>query len=252
VLELCRQLGEDGAQYAALEYHDQATPRLSQDQRFAIANMAVEAGAKFGIFVPDEITDAYLEQRGNSKLRADQTATTPDVGARYERELEFDLGKLTPRVAKPWSPANVVPLAALEESPITVAFVGSCSSGRLEDLRETAEELAGKTIHPDVRFIVIPASIEIFKAALRAGYVETITDAGAVFNQSSCGPCGGIDKGVLGAEDICVSTSNRNFRGRMGHWESQTFLASARTVARAAVHGRIGPGLYRPLEDGNA
>jgi 3-isopropylmalate/(R)-2-methylmalate dehydratase large subunit len=250
VLELCRQLGESGAQYASLEYHDHATPKLSQDQRFAIANMAIEAGAKFGIFVPDEVTDAYLEKRGDSHAGADHI--TPDAGAQYQLEMEFDLGTLTPRVAKPWSPANVVPLSSLEERPITVAFVGSCSSGRLEDLRETAEELAGKTIHPDVRFIVIPASIEIFKAALRAGYVETITEAGAVFNQSSCGPCGGIDKGVLGAEDVCVSTSNRNFRGRMGHWESQTFLASARTVARAAVHGSIGSSLYSALEDGNA
>jgi 3-isopropylmalate/(R)-2-methylmalate dehydratase large subunit len=138
----------------------------------------------------------------------------------------------------------VVALEEVEELPLTVAFLGSCSSARLSDLRDAAEEVKGRQIHPEVRFVVIPASMEVFKSALRAGYVETLTDAGAVFNQSSCGPCGGIDKGVLGAADLCISTSNRNFRGRMGHWESRTYLASARTVARAALRGRIAPDLY--------
>jgi 3-isopropylmalate/(R)-2-methylmalate dehydratase large subunit len=114
----------------------------------------------------------------------------------------------------------------------------------LPDIRVAAEELSGRHVHPDVRFVVIPASIEVYKRALRAGYVETLVEAGALLNHSSCGPCGGIDKGILGRADVCISTSNRNFRGRMGHWESQTYLASARTVARAARRGAIAGDLY--------
>jgi 3-isopropylmalate/(R)-2-methylmalate dehydratase large subunit len=242
VLELLGRLGEGGAQYRSLEFHDCCEPKLPQDDRFAIANMAVEMGAKFGCFVPDEVTAAYVHERDGS---ADPAAwPLPDPDASYERTLELDLGSLTPRIAKPWSPANVIALEQVDEIPLSVAFLGSCSSARLSDLRDAAEEVRGRKVHPDVRFVVIPASMQIFKSALRAGYVETLTEAGAVFNQSSCGPCGGIDKGVLGASDLCISTSNRNFRGRMGHWESRTYLASARTVARAALRGRIAPDLY--------
>lgn len=242
VLELLRLLGESGAQYRSLEFHDAAEPRLSQDDRFAISNMAVELGAKFGVFAPDEVTVAYCQQRDG---RPPQNLVLPDPDAVYERTLDVDLSALSPRIAKPWSPGNVVPVEEVNETSISVAFLGSCSSGRLSDIADAAGEVAGKKVHPNVRFVVIPASVEVFKQALRAGYVETLTEAGAVFNHSSCGPCGGIDKGVLGAHDVCISTSNRNFRGRMGHWESQTYLASARTVARAALSGQIGPKLYQ-------
>lgn len=168
----------------------------------------------------------------------------PDDDARYERVVDIDLSTLDARVAKPWSPANVVPLRELEPVPITSAFLGSCASGRLSDIEAAAAEVAGRKIHPEVRFVVIPASVEVFKQALRAGHVETLTEAGAIFNHSSCGACGGIDKGVLGATDVCVSSSNRNFRGRMGHWDSRTYLASPRTVARAALRGALAPDLY--------
>ncbi|MBF6649546.1 aconitase/3-isopropylmalate dehydratase large subunit family protein [Methylobacter sp. BlB1] len=241
ILELLRLLGEDGAQYRCLEFHDHAQPKLSQDDRFAIANMAVEIGAKFGVFVPDEITLAYCHARDK---QTPGNLVLPDADADYEYTLELDLSALSPRIAKPWSPANVVALSELDSIPISTAFLGSCSSGRIEDIQEAAEELEGKTIHPDVRLIIIPASINIFKQALDKGYVKTLTEAGAIFNQSSCGPCGGIDKGVLGSTDVCISTSNRNFRGRMGHWDSRTYLASARTVARAALKGCISGDLY--------
>lgn len=240
ILELLGRLGEDGAQYHSLEFHDHASPKLSDDDRFAVANMAVEAGAKFGVFVPDEQTIAYCEARdGTRPLKLIQ----PDTHASYVRVLEFDLEALTPRVATPWSPANVVPVADVSETPITMAFLGSCSSGRLSDFRAAAAELEGGHVHPDVRFVVIPASRNVFEQALDQGYVKVLSKAGAVINQPSCGPCGGIDKGVLAPDDICISTSNRNFRGRMGHWNSRTYLASARTVARAALRG----GLYRDL-----
>ncbi|MBZ4320470.1 3-isopropylmalate dehydratase large subunit [Streptomyces huiliensis] len=241
VLELLRLLGESGARYRSLEFHDLGHVPLGQDDRFAISNMAVELGAKFGVFVPDEVTAAYCAARDG---RRPDDLPAPDPGARYERTVDVDLSALTPRIARPWSPGNVVPVRDVERRPVSVAFLGSCSSGRLTDIRDAAEELDGKAVHPHVRFVVIPASVGVFQEALEAGYVATLTSAGAIFNHSSCGPCGGIDKGVLGAEDVCVSTSNRNFRGRMGHWESRTYLASARTVARAALAGHIGPDLY--------
>ncbi|MGP2438426.1 3-isopropylmalate dehydratase large subunit [Streptomyces sp. JW3] len=240
VLELLRLLGESGARYRSLEFHDLADTPIAQDDRFAISNMSVELGAKFGVFVPDELTAAYCAERDGHH----PALVTPDPDARYERTLDIDLTALTPRIAKPWSPANVVPVAESDTRPVSVAFLGSCSSGRLTDLRDAAEEVAGRSVHPRVRFVVIPASVQVFQQALAAGYVTTLTEAGAVIDHSSCGPCGGIDKGVLGADDVCVSTSNRNFRGRMGHWASRTYLASARTVARAALAGHIGPDLY--------
>ncbi|MCG8920389.1 aconitase/3-isopropylmalate dehydratase large subunit family protein [Actinokineospora sp. PR83] len=250
VLELLRVLGEGGAQYRSLEFHDETSTRLPQDDRFAISNMAVEIGAKFGVFAADEVTETYCRDRDG--LAASEpllgTPVRPDADAGYERVIELDLTDLTARVAKPWSPGNVVPVAELEPTEITSAFLGSCASGRLADIRDAAEEVAGKQVHPNVRFVVIPASVEVFKQALRAGYVEVLTEAGAQFNHSSCGACGGIDKGVLGAADVCVSSSNRNFRGRMGHWDSRTYLASPRTVARAALRGAITPDLYREAQ----
>ena len=245
VLELLRILGEGGAQYRTLEFHDESRSRLSQDDRFAISNMAVEIGAKFGVFVPDEVTEAYFLKRDGEFLGE---MVRPDADAHYERVIDIDLDALDARVAKPWQPSNVVPLRELEPIKITSAFLGSCASGRLGDIEAAADELAGQQVHPNVRFVVIPASMEVFKKALSTGLVETLTDAGAIFNHSSCGACGGIDKGVLGADDVCVSSSNRNFRGRMGHWDSRTYLASPRTVARAAMRGELAPDLYRDLE----
>jgi 3-isopropylmalate/(R)-2-methylmalate dehydratase large subunit len=236
VLRLLALLGEEGARYRCLEFHDLAATPLAQDDRFAIANMAVEAGAKFGVFVPDAVTLDYCTRRDGG---APTGVLLPDEGAGYERTIAFDLDALEPQVAKPWSPANVVPLSTVAGTRINYAFLGSCSSGRLDDIRIAAEVVQGRKIHRDVRFIVIPASMEVFKAALKLGYVETLTESGALFNQSSCGPCGGIDKGILGGKDVCVSTSNRNFRGRMGDPNSQTFLASARTVAASAVAGEL-------------
>ncbi|HEV8556666.1 MAG TPA: aconitase/3-isopropylmalate dehydratase large subunit family protein [Actinophytocola sp.] len=237
VLELLRRFGESGARYRSLELVDESTGRICQDDRFAIANMAVEIGAKFGVFRPDEVTVEYCRRRDGVTPAG---LVESDMDAAYERTVRMDLTGLTPRVAKPWSPANVVALKDLERVELSVAFLGSCSSARLSDLAAAAEVLRGKRVHPDVRFVVIPASMPQFQEALRAGHIATLMDAGAIINHPSCGPCGGIDKGVLGADDVCVSTSNRNFRGRMGHWDSRTYLASARSVARAATLGYLG------------
>jgi 3-isopropylmalate/(R)-2-methylmalate dehydratase large subunit len=234
ILALLARLGEDGARYRCLELHDGGG--LGQDDRFAVANMTVEAGAKFGVFVPDEVTVAYCAERDGVEPAE---LVRPDHGATYEATVAIDLGGLEPLVAEPWSPANVVPLSAVHGTRVTHAFLGSCSSGRIEDIRVAAEVTRGRRVHRDVRFVVIPASMGVFEAALSLGYVESLTAAGALFNQTSCGPCGGIDKGLLGADDVCVSTSNRNFRGRMGDPRSRTYLASARTVAHAALEGAL-------------
>lgn len=236
ILALLARFGEDGARYRSIELHDQCEPRLHQDDRFAIANMLVECGAKFGMFVPDAITLRYCEARDGS---APSNVLLPTANAVYEAVVDLDLSALRPLVAKPYSPANVAGVNEVAGTKISHAFLGSCSSGRLEDIKIAAEVVRGKQIHPDVRFVVIPASQTVFMAALRAGYVETLSEAGASFNQTSCGPCGGIDKGLLGGEDVCVSTSSRNFRGRMGDPRSQTYLASARTVAHAALAGAL-------------
>ncbi|HWZ91036.1 MAG TPA: aconitase/3-isopropylmalate dehydratase large subunit family protein [Polyangiaceae bacterium] len=236
ILAILGRLGEDGARYRTLEFHDHSEGGIPQDDRFAISNMVVECGAKFGVFVPDQITAEYCAQRDGKSLT---TLPAPSPDASYESSLTLDLSDLGPLVARPYSPANVSQISEVEGTKISHAFLGSCSSGRLEDLRIAAEVVQGKAVHPEVRFVIIPASQGVFKAALRLGYVEVLTEAGAVFNQTSCGPCGGIDKGLLGADDVCVSTSSRNFRGRMGDVQSQTFLASARTVAHAALSGRL-------------
>lgn len=237
VLRLLALLGQDGARYRTLELHDDGDPKLPQDERFGIANMAVEMGAKFGTFVPDEVTIDYCVRRDG---RAPEHLVLPDADADYHSHVDLDLSELRPMVARPWSPANAVGVDELDRTPITMAFVGSCAGGRLADIEVAAHTVAGRRIADHVRFVVIPSSVEVFKQALRLGYVETLTEAGAIFNQSSCGPCGGIDKGVLGPSDVCVSTSNRNFRGRMGHWDSRTYLAGARTVALAALRGYVG------------
>lgn len=242
ILELLARLGEEGGQYKSIEFHDHCSPKISQDDRFAISNMAVEMGAKFGLFVPDEVTIDYCQKRDGY---TPHTLVYPDDDAEYESVIYLDLSTLTPRVAKPWSPANVVPLEEIDYVPITTAFLGSCSSGRLKDLQEAAEVFKNpdnttKKIFPHIRFVVIPGSRDIYLEAMKKGYLQTLIEAGAVVNQPSCGPCGGIDKGVLGRGDICVSTSNRNFLGRMGHKDSKTYLASPKVVAKAALLG----GLY--------
>jgi 3-isopropylmalate/(R)-2-methylmalate dehydratase large subunit len=241
VLWLMGHFSESGAQYRTLEFWDEAAPKLGGDDRLAIANMAVEMGAKFGLFVPDDVTARYLFERDGLSPHG---LLRPDPDAAYEQTVEVNLSRIAPMVAKPWSPANVVDLRELEPIPITTAFLGSCSSARLTDIRDAAEELHGHRVHRNVRFVVIPASVKIFQQALERGYVSALTESGAIFNHSSCGPCGGIDKGILGQDDVCVSTSNRNYRGRMGHWDSRTYLASARTVARAARAGILSRDLY--------
>lgn len=234
-LSMLRKSGEEGWNYAALEIGGPGMSNVSLDGRFTVSNMAVEGGAKAAIFEGDAIAEQWVKAHSKESY----TFIKPDAGCEYSATEDVDLGQITPLVAKPFSPANVVPVAELPDTPITVAFLGSCTNGRLEDLRIAARIIKGQQVHPDVQFIVIPASRKVYEEALQEGLIETFLHAGAVVGHPTCGPCIGGSMGVLGPKDICVSSSNRNFKGRMGHPDSQSYLASPFVVAASALAGKI-------------
>ena len=205
------------------------------DGRMAIANMAVELGAKFGLFEADETTLVYLKDAGLRDLRSFRA----DSGATYEEVVPLDVNSLEPQVAWPHSVDNVTPVRECRGIPIDQAFLGTCSNGRLEDLRIAADIVRGKRVHRDTRFLVIPASWAIYRQAMKEGILETLLEAGAVIGSVGCGPCMGLHMGILADGETCLSTSNRNFRGRMGSYQARIFLASPATVAASAIKGRI-------------
>ena len=203
--------------------------------RFTICNMAIEAGAKNGIFPVDEKTKAYLKGR----VDRDWQGVEADADANYVREIKIELDKLVPVVAYPHLPENTHPAAEGRDIKIDQVVVGSCTNGRLEDLAQAAEVLKGRKVHPSVRCIIIPATQEIYKEAMKLGYIDTFIDAGAAVSTPTCGPCLGGYMGILAAGERAVSTTNRNFRGRMGHVDSEVYLASPYTAAASAVTGYI-------------
>jgi methanogen homoaconitase large subunit len=205
--------------------------------RMTICNMAVEMGAKNGIVEPDETTNKFLQ--GRIKTMPNFEALKSDKDAAYERTVEFNVAELEPQVACPSSVDNVKPVAEVGNVPIEQAFIGSCTNGRIEDLRLAAQVIKGKKVKDGVRALVIPASVEVYKQALAEGLTEIFTDAGAVVCGSACGPCLGGHIGLLAADETCVSTSNRNFIGRMGSTQANVYLASPATVAASAVTGKI-------------
>ena len=235
ILELLGRFGENGFLHQALEFYDvnQAT---QMDDRFAICNMVVEGGAKNGLFQPDKITKKYLEER-DGYLNRWQNFTDEDPD--YAKKLALNLSSLKPKVALPHSPARVVDVEKVKGEVMDQIFIGSCTGGRLRDLEVTAGILNKRKIRPGVRLLVTPSSQNIYREAIEKGYIQTIMEAGGVILNPSCGPCGGIDKGILGAEEKCLSTSNRNFQGRMGDHSSQVYLASPLTAAASALTGRI-------------
>jgi 3-isopropylmalate/(R)-2-methylmalate dehydratase large subunit len=242
-LEIIRQLGEGGAVDRALEYHDQTTGGIPMESRLSIANMAVEAGATNGVFVPDDTLRGYLAARdgtGGPLPGFEGAWLLPDDGAAYVQHLRIDVGQLRPLVALPGDLSRIVPAEDAEPRAVQQVFIGSCAGGRLEDLAAAARVLRGRRVAPGVRLVVTPASQAVFQACLRNGIFEVLSEAGAMITNSSCGACGGIDKGLIGAGEVCVSTSNRNFRGRMGSPDGLIYLASPLTAAAAAVTGRIG------------
>lgn len=236
ILTLIGMIGVDGARYQSLEFCGEGVAELTMADRFTICNMAIEAGAKNGIFPVDEKTIAYLEGRVTDRT---WEAVTADEDAEYAQEITMELDKLVPVVAYPHLPENTHPASEGKEIKIDQVVVGSCTNGRLEDLAQAAEILKGKKVCDGVRMIIIPATQEIYKEAMRLGYVDTFIDAGAAVSTPTCGPCLGGYMGILAAGERAVSTTNRNFRGRMGHVDSEVYLASPYTAAASAITGYI-------------
>ena len=235
ILTLIGEIGVDGALYQALEFAGPGVAELSMTDRFTIANMAIEAGGKNGIFPFDERTRAYVE--GRVKMTYEPVAPDPD--ATYVRTIRIDLSRLEPVVAFPHLPGNTKRVSEIGEIPIQQVVIGSCTNGRLEDLAIAADILQGQKVHPNVRCIVIPGSQQVYLDAMAAGYLQIFVEAGAAVSTPTCGPCMGGHMGILAAGERCVSTTNRNFRGRMGHVDSEVYLAGPHVAAASAVLGRI-------------
>ena len=236
ILYTIGDIGVDGARYSAMEFVGEAIDALSMDGRFTMANMAIEAGAKAGIFRVDGKTQKYVKARAKRAYQVYQ----PDEGAEYAKTIEYDVTKIEPQVAFPHLPSNVKPISQVVDIKINQAVIGSCTNGRLDDLRLAAKVLNGRQVNPEVRCIIIPGTQRIYLDALHQGLIETFIKAGAVVSTPTCGPCLGGYMGVLAAGERCVSTTNRNFVGRMGSPQSEVYLANPAVAAASAVLGRIG------------
>ena len=235
VLHILGEIGVAGSKYKAQEFYGSTIKELSLSDRITIANMSVEAGAKTCIFPPDEKVLSFLKGR----VRGEYAHVYADDDASYDEIFEFNAEEIVPMVAKPFSPDNVVPASELSDEEIDQAFIGSCTNGRIEDLRLAATILKGRKVHPSVRMIVVPASQSVFKQALRERLIEIFLEAGAFVCSATCGACLGGHLGVLAEGEKCISTTNRNFIGRMGHKNAEVFLASPAVVAASAVTGKI-------------
>ena len=235
ILYTIGKIGVDGALYMAMEFTGPAVEKMSMDGRLTMANMAVEAGAKNGIVPPDEITRKYVE--GRAKRPFTFYASDPD--AVYAQVHEFDVSKLEPAVAMPHLPENVKPVSEAAGIGIDQAVIGSCTNGRMEDLREAARVLKGKKVNSNVRLIIIPGTQDIYRQAMREGLFEVFLDSGAVISTPTCGPCLGGYMGILAEGERSISTTNRNFVGRMGHTGSEVYLSSPSVAAASAILGRI-------------
>jgi len=235
ILFLAGQLGADGATYEALEFYGPVIDALSVEARMTISNMAIELGAKAGLMNADEKTLAWFEGRGDKT----PNPRNADADAVYARELTYDASTIGPQVAKPHSVDNVSPIEEVEGTPIAEGMLGTCTNGRLEDLGVAASILKGRHVHPDVRFIVAPASRQILLDAIAAGYIQTLVEAGAALVTPGCGPCVGTHNGVPSDGENVISTANRNFKGRMGNSNAFIYLGSPATVAASVIEAKI-------------
>jgi 3-isopropylmalate/(R)-2-methylmalate dehydratase large subunit len=235
ILSVIGKLGVEGARYMALEFHGDGLSGLSLDGRLTMANMAVEAGGKAGLFVPDETALSYVKGRAKRAYNP----IFPDKTASYAKKISIDLNGLEPVVALPHLPENVRPAKDCKDMNIDQVFIGSCTNGRMSDIEQAVSILKGRKVHEHVRLIVIPASYEIYNASLDKGYIRALTEAGAVVCTPTCGPCLGGYMGILAAGERCVSTSNRNFVGRMGSPKSEIVLAGPMVAAASAILGRV-------------
>ena len=235
ILFLIAKIGVDGALNAALEFGGPGLANLNIDERMAIANMSVEAGADTCVFEYDEQVARYIENTGWIARKP----VMPDEDAIYLAKYTIDLNQLEPMIAAPPSPANGQPIAQLTEVKVNQVYIGNCSNGTITDLRQAAQVLEGRSISPDVRLIIVPATSAIYRQAAREGLLEILSAAGAGISLPTCGACFGGHMGILGAGETAISTTNRNFRGRMGHSDSKVYLANAWVAAAAAITGKI-------------
>ena len=235
ILEIIGTVGANGCNYQVMEFTGEGAKTLSISDRIALCNMAVEAGAKTGIFEPDEKAIAYLKEHGRKPIAVYHS----DPDAVYAREYTFDLSKIRPVVAKPDFVDNLCPAEEVRGIKIDEAFLGSCNNGRIEDLRVGASILKGHKVADSVRFLVVPASLEIYKQALKEGLIDIFMDAGAIVMNPNCSVCWGSCQGVIGENEVLISTGTRNFKGRAGHPSSKVYLGSAATVTASAIAGKI-------------
>jgi len=236
MLHLIGLIGADGATYKALEFTGDTIENMSMSERFTLANMAVEAGAKAGLFVSDEKTREYLSTRGRGHRYIE---LKPDKDAFYERVIKIDAGEIKHMIACPHTVDNVKTVDELSDVKVNQVFVGTCTNGRIEDLRIVASILKGKKVHPDVRMLLSPASKDVFKQALQEGLIEIFVDANVAMLAPGCGPCVGVHAGILGDGEVCLATQNRNFQGRMGNTNGFIYLASPYVAAYTAINGFI-------------
>jgi len=238
IIHILGKIGVDGALYKSMEFVGDGIANLTMDDRFTMANMAIEAGAKNGIFIVDDQTRAYMDAHSDKQY----TVYEPDEDAQYDQVVEIDLSEVRPTVAFPHLPGNaktIDEVEAMEPIKIDQVVIGSCTNGRISDMRKAAAILKGHTVHPDVRVMVVPATQEVYKECIKEGLVDIFIDAGCAFNTPSCGPCMGGHMGVMAPGEKCVSTTNRNFVGRMGDVESLIYLASPEVAAASAIAGYI-------------
>jgi 3-isopropylmalate/(R)-2-methylmalate dehydratase large subunit len=237
ILHLIGQLTAEGANFKVLEFHGEAIARMPTSGRLTVCNMSVEAGATAGIVPPDEETLSYLSEIAG--VRELPAIFGPDPDASYDRVIEIDTARLGPRVACPHTVDNVRPVEAVAGTQIHQVVIGSCTNGRLDDIEVAARMLSGRKVARGVRMLVFPASARIYREAMAAGYLKTLMEAGAVVVNSGCGPCLGVHQGALADGEVALSTTNRNFKGRMGNPNAEVYLCSPAVAARSAVTGVI-------------
>ncbi len=234
ILHIIGDISASGANYCSVEYHGDLY-QFSVDDRFTICNMGVEMGAKNSVFFVDDITKKYLNNIGTSNY----DAIYSDEDASFTQELDYDLSDIVPVAACPHTVDNVKPVSELNDLEIQQCLIGTCTNGRVSDLKTAANILKGKKINPNVRLLILPASRAIYQEALKQGIIETLIESGGIILPPGCGPCLGAHQGVLAPGEKCLSTANRNFKGRMGCKESEIYLASPATVAASAIYGKI-------------